>query len=51
MQSEPENQNLEVMRNPDAEAKVDPLGEIQQKLDAILVELRVLRSEIAGSRL
>ncbi len=50
MQNEPENQNLEVMRNSDAEATIDPLGGIHEKLDLILSELHALRDEIAGSR-
>ena len=48
MHSEPENENLEVMRNSDAEATVDPFGEVHQKLDVILAELRALRRELAA---
>ena len=48
--NEPENQNLEVMRNSDAEATTDPFGEIHQKLDGLLREVRALRSELATSR-
>ena len=50
MPDETENQNLDVMRNSDAEAAVDPLGEIYEKLETLLGEVRSLRAEIAASR-
>ena len=50
MPGDTENQNLEVMRNSDAEATTDPLGEIHEKLEALLNEVRALRADIAASR-
>ncbi len=50
MTGETKNQNLEVMRNSDAEATTDPLGEICERLDTLLTEVRSLRAEIAASR-
>lgn len=41
--------NLEVMRNTDAEAATDPVGEIEAKLDLILTEVRALRAELRGA--
>lgn len=45
-----ENKNLDVMRNSDAEAKPDPLGEIHQSLESLLREVRELRAELAALR-
>lgn len=42
--------NLEVMRNADAEAAVSPVGEIEAKLDRILFEIRALRADLTGGR-
>ena len=49
MGSGTENENLEVMRNPDAESTSDPFGEIQAKLDELLKEVRALRAEVGAS--
>jgi hypothetical protein len=50
MPDETKNQNLEVMRSSDAEAAGDPLGEIHEKLETLINEVRSLRAEIAASR-
>lgn len=42
--------NLEVMRNADADATVSPAGDIEAKLDRILSEIHALRADLTATR-